>query len=214
MKTFPVGPVTDSPGQRDLQVTHRRTNGGILGIQGRVWFLDSHRPLSPLPGQTLSSLAPQNPYPGPSPFLPYLTLFQAVSNFALNLSTSSGSPEAAPDEPRAGPLAPEGARPLGSGPRGPRVLRPSGRRASSGLRLLYCAAAGDTEFMGAPDRRTEGPGWGREPVPQGPGRVRDTSALKALLGSQRSDPDPGPSAGRSHRGRRHFSCPGPGGRRA
>lgn len=95
-----------------------------------------------------------------------MTLFQAVRNLALNLSTSSGSLGPAPGELRARPLAPEGPRPLGSGPRGPRALRASGRRrASSGLLLRYCAAAGDTEFMDAPGGRTEGPGGGLWSLP-------------------------------------------------
>lgn len=134
-----------------------------------VWFswtpTDLEHPPSPPPSPTPGWLLSQNTIPGPAPSSPYLTLFQAVRNFALNLSTSSGSPGAVPGEPRAGPLAPEGPRPLGSGTRGPRGLRPSGRRASSGLPLRYCAAAGDTEFMGAPGGRTEGPGGGRARAP-------------------------------------------------
>lgn len=152
------------PGQGragDSQVTHRRKNGGILGKEGRVCFLDFHGPLSLAEPSACWHRRTQPP--GPAPSSPYLTLFQAVRNFALNLSTSSGSPGAAADEPRAGPLAPEDPRPLGSETRGPRGLRPSGWRASSGLPLPYCTAAGDMEFMGARDRgwwADRGPGWG------------------------------------------------------
>lgn len=90
------------------------------------------------------------------PSSPYLTLFQAVRNLALNLSTSSGSAGSVPDELRAATPDPEGARLLESGIRVcPLGRRQSGRRASSGLPLRYCAAAGDTEFMDAPGRKTQ-----------------------------------------------------------
>lgn len=105
-----------------------------------------------------------------TPPSPYLTLFQAVRNLALNLSTSSGSAGSVPDEPRAAPPDPEGPRLLGSGIRVcPLGRRPSGRRASSGLLLRYCAAAGDTEFMDAPGRKDVG-------VPRGQGNCERSSA--------------------------------------
>lgn len=111
-----------------------------------------------------------------TPSSPYLTLFQAVRNLALNLSTSSGSAGSVPDEPRAAPPDPEGPRLLGSGIRVcPLGRRPSGRRASSGLplRLRYCAAAGDTEFMDAPGRKDVG-------VPRGQGNCERSSAAPWL----------------------------------
>lgn len=105
-----------------------------------------------------------------TPSSPYLTLFQAVRNLALNLSTSSGSAGSVPDDPRAAPPDPEGPRLLGSGTRVcPLGRRPSGRRASSGLPLRYCAAAGDTEFMDAPGRKDAG-------VPRGQGNCEPSSA--------------------------------------
>lgn len=81
---------------------------------------------------------------------------------------------------------------LGSGPRGPRGLRLSGRRASSGLPLRYCAAAGDTEFMDAPGGRTE-------------------ARPRGLHGPGRGGRSTGAAAGRDRqRRRRHLRGPGPG----
>lgn len=120
---------------------------------------------------------------------------------ALNLSTSSGSAGSVPDEPRAATPDPEGPRLLGSGIRVcPLGRRQSGRRASSGLPLRYCAAAGDTEFMDAPGRKDAG-------VPEvgGTANARGSPAARtALLYTQSRAPGSGRSGYPGSQSQRHL----------